>query len=232
MGVSELASRIGLHKSSVSRLVATLLEDDLVERDSTTRQVRLGAGLLSLSAPLLGHLRIVEAARPHLAMLADASGETISLSIWDGAGAVNVEQMLGARAIKHYAPPGSRNPAHCTAAGKLLLAYAPPAVADRIVARGLARYTPRTIVVPSALRGEIALIRRKGYSSNIGEYSSDVGALAAPVRDGQGRVVAAVTATVPMYRFSTARRVQLLHLVLETAEVLTARVKRLDGDGS
>jgi DNA-binding IclR family transcriptional regulator len=228
LGVSELASRVGLHKSSVSRLVATLVEDDLVERDADSRRVRLGAGLLSLSAPLLGKVRIADAARPHLADLAALCGETISLSIWDGAGAVNLEQALGARAVKHYAPPGSRNPAHCTASGKLLLAHAPPAAVERVVARGLPRYTPRTIVGAVALRGEIALIRRKGFALNAGEYSSDVGGLAAPVRDAKGQVVAAVTATVPMYRFASSRRLQLLDMLLHAADGVSERVKRLD----
>lgn len=232
LGVTELASRVGLHKSSVSRLVATLLDDDLVEREAGSRRVRLGAGLLSLSAPLLGKVRFAEAARAPLADLAAACGETISLSVWDGAGAVNLEQALGAKAIKHYAPPGSRNPAHCTASGKLLLAHAAPAAVDRVLGRGLPRYTPRTIVGPVALRGEIALIRRKGFALNLGEYSSDVGAVAAPVCDAKGAVVAAVTATVPMYRFAASRRMHLLDMVLATAEIVGSRVRRLDEAGA
>ncbi len=228
LGVSELASRVGLHKSSVSRLVATLMEDDLVERDGGSRRLRVGAGLLSLSAPLLGRVRVVDAARLHLAELAQLCGETISLSVWDGAGAVNLEQALGARAIKHYAPPGSRNPAHCTASGKVLLAHAPPAALDRVIARGLTRYTPRTIVAPAALRGEIAAVRRRGCALNLGEFSPDVGGVAAPVRNPQGEVVAAVTATVPMYRFPPARRAQLVDMVGQAAVTIGERMKRLD----
>jgi DNA-binding IclR family transcriptional regulator len=224
LGIGEIASRVGMHKSSVSRLVATLEDDDLLERERGSRRIRLGAGLLSLAAPLLGSVKVVEAARPQLAELAQDSGETISLSIWDGAGAVNLEQALGGRAVKHYAPPGSRNPAHCTAAGKLLLAFAPADVVERALARTLKRFTPRTIVSRSELSAEIAQIRRLGYAINDGEYSPDVGAVSAPVRNAEAGVVAAVTATVPMYRFGAARRRQLIDLVRRAADAVSARV--------
>lgn len=224
--VGELASRVGLHKSTVSRLVGTLQADDLVEREPASRRVQLGPGLVSLCAPLLGRIRIGESAGSHLAELAALSGETVSLSVWDGAGAVNLEQAAGGRAIKHYAPPGSRNPAHCTAAGKLLLAYAAPAVLERVIARGLARYTPRTITAGPALRAEIAAVRQKGCAVNLGEFAIDVGAIAVPVRNGSGEVVAAVAATVPMYRFQPTRRAELLDLLRVASDAVSADVKR------
>lgn len=226
LGVGELASRVGLHKSTVSRLVSTLEDDDLVERDPTTRRVRLGAGLLSVSSPLLGRVGIVEVARPYLTDLAQRCGETISLSVWDGAGAVNLEQMLGAKAIKHYAPPGSRNPAHCTAAGKLLLAHAPVPAIERLLARELPRFTPRTIVSAAALRGEIALVRRRGYALNLGEFAVDVGGIAVPLATGEAQVAGAITATVPMYRFAPNQRSRLLGQLLAAAESASARLVR------
>src|SRR4029079_9603970 len=85
---------------------------------ASSRGVRLGPGLLGLVAPLLATLRVAETGLPQLVELAQRCGETISISVWDGAGAVNLEQVLGARAVKHYAARGSRNPAHATASGK------------------------------------------------------------------------------------------------------------------
>src|SRR6185503_10277750 len=150
VGVSEIASVVGLHKSSVSRMIATLEEADLVERDAESRRIRLGRGLLGLVAPLLPAVRAVDAALPQLVDLAQRCGETISISVWDGAGAVNLEQVLGARAVKHYAARGSRNPAHATASGKLLLAFASAATVERVLSRDLRRFTPRTIGTRSA----------------------------------------------------------------------------------
>ncbi len=231
LGVSELAGRVGLHKSSVSRLVATLFDDDLVERDRGSRRLRVGPGMLSLSFPLLDRIRMPDTTRAQLAELARESGETITLGIWDGAGAVNVEQALGARAIKHYAPPGSRNPAHCTASGKLLLAYASPASIERVIARGLVRYTPKTVVVPDALRAELADIRRQRYAANLGEFAQDVGALAVPVFDASGEVGAALTATVPMYRFAPDRRTLLREMLHASARAIEESRRRTGADG-
>ena len=223
-GVSEIASVVGLHKSSVSRMIATLAEADLVERDPDSRRIRLGRGLLGLVAPLLPAVRVVDAALPQLVDLAQRCGETISISVWDGAGAVNLEQVLGGKAVKHYAARGSRNPAHATASGKLLLAFAAADATDRVVRRELRRFTPRTICTRSALLTEIAAIRRQGYAVNEGEWSVDVGAVAAPVRNDKGIVVAAITATVPMYRFAATNRRALVEQVRDTADRVSTRL--------
>jgi len=228
-GVSEIARRMGLHKSSVSRLVATLEQDHLLERDRETNRIRLGAGLIGLAAPLLANVKVAEVARPYLAELAQRSGETISFSIWDGAGAVSLEQALGGNAIAHYAPPGRRNPAHCTASGKLLLAHASPGEIEEILSRPLERCTPRTVCDPVKLRAEILTIRSRGYALNAGEFAPDVGAVAAVVRDAGGEIAGAITATVPMYRFEAARRAELTALVRDTAAGLS---KRLGYDGT
>jgi DNA-binding IclR family transcriptional regulator len=223
-GVREIASVVGLHKSSVSRMIATLEEADLVERDAASRRIRLGPRLLGLVAPLLPAVRVVDTALPQLVELAQRCGETISISIWDGAGAVNLEQVLGGKAVKHYAARGSRNPAHATASGKLLLAFAPAETIDRVARRELRRFTPRTLCTRSALLTEIAAIRRQGHAVNEGEWSVDVGAVAAPVRNDKRVVVAAVTATVPMYRFAATNRRVLIEQVRDAADRVSARL--------
>jgi len=223
-GVSEIARRVGLHKSSVSRLVATLEQDRLLERDPRSKRIRLGAGLISLAAPLLAGVKVAEVARPYLVDLARRAGETISFSIWDGAGAVSVEQALGGNAIAHYAPPGRRNPAHCTASGKVLLAFASEADVERLLAGKLERFTPRTVCDRARLRSELAMTRARGYALNVGEFTDDVGAVASIVRNGDGAVVGAITATVPMYRFDATRRTGLAAAVRETADELSRRL--------
>src|SRR5690606_29120902 len=134
------------------------------------------------------------------------SGETISLSIWNGEEGVSVEQALGASAVKHYAPPGRRNPAHCTATGKAFLAYAAPEDVARILGRRLQVFTNRTITDRATLLRELERVRAGGYAINEGEFVSDVSAVAAVVRNMQGEVVAAITATIPNYRFTGARK--------------------------
>lgn len=223
-GVTEIARRVGLHKSSVSRLVKTLEQDHLLERDDRTKRVRLGAGVIGLAAPLLGNMKVADAARTYLVELARRTGETISFSIWDGSGAVSLEQALGGNAIAHYAPPGSRNPAHCTASGKLLLAFASASEIEGVLAGKLERYTRRTVCDAARLRAELATIRSSGRALNLGELAIDVGGVAAGVRNADGDVVGVVTATVPMYRFERARREELAEMVMDSAVQLSRRL--------
>jgi DNA-binding IclR family transcriptional regulator len=228
LGVSEIARRIGLHKSSVSRLLATLEDAHLVERDRASSKFKLGVGIITLAAPLLSNLRLLDVARPYLEHLAKRSGETISLNIWDGAAAVSVEQVPGGNAIQHYAPPGMRNPAHCTAAGKALLAHASGDDLARILSSGLRSYTPLTTVDNAVLEAELKEIRQHGYALNAGELVHDVGAVACVVRDLEGKVVAAVTATVPMYRFTQERRSVLISLLTDTVWRISQRLGYID----
>jgi DNA-binding IclR family transcriptional regulator len=224
ISVSEAARRVGLHKSSVSRLIATLAAEHLVERNPQTEGVRLGFGLMALAAPLVSATALPQAAQPRLVALAERSGETVNLSVWDGRQAISVVQALGTNAITHYAAPGQSNPAHCTASGRVLLAFAEQAEIDRILAGPLERYTEHTCTEPAVLARELPRIRDKGLAVNRGEFSSDVGAVAAIVRDIDQRARAAVTITLPMYRFPVKRQGELLAMVGATAAEISAQL--------
>ncbi|MBS7700830.1 MULTISPECIES: IclR family transcriptional regulator [unclassified Chelatococcus] len=232
ISVSEIARRIGLHKSSVSRLIATLVAEHILERNPQTDGVRLGFGLVALAAPLLSGTGLPQAAQTRVATLAERSGETVNLSVWDGEQAISVFQALGTNAITHYAAPGQSNPAHCTASGKLLLAFASAAEIERVLAEPLMRYTEHTCTDPAVLARELPQIRAEGRAINRGEFASDVGAVAALVRDMDGRARAAVTITVPMYRFSPEREADLLALVEATASDISAQLGYQRGSAS
>jgi len=224
LGVTEIASSIGLHKSSVSRLLGTLAEGKLVERDASSGRFHLGIGVIVLAAPLLNNLKVVELARYHLRDLAQRSGETINLSIWNGEEAVSIEQALGANAIMHFAPPGRRNPAHATASGKAFLAHAPLSEVDHILSRPLQRFTERTITDSTVLLRELEQIRLQGYATNDGEFVTEVSAVATIVRDLRGQIAAVITATVPSYRFKRERRREVIEMVRQTAYELSSRL--------
>lgn len=224
IGVSEIARRVGLHKSSVSRLISTLEAERLVQRYPDTDRVGLGLGLIAITAPLLSKVGISHASRLRMAKLAEQSAETVNLSVWDGREGVSVDQTLGPNAVTHFAPPGRMNPAHCTATGKVLFAFAPMADIEAILAGELTRYTDRTVTDPAALRKEIARTRASGSAINRGEFSEDAGAVAALVQDVHGKPAAALAITVPMFRFSKARERELLDLVREAAQEISGRI--------
>ena len=222
LGVNDIARRIGLHKSSVSRLATTLEKARLVHRDAVTGRLSLGMGLVALAGPVLAGLGIRDLVRPLLVRLAEATGETVSFCIWDRADAVSIEQVAGSNSIRAYATPGHRDPGHATASGKVLLAHlGEKAIAD-YCSRPLHPFTGRTITDPTMLAAELARCRSRGHAINTGELESDVGAVSAVAFDGRSQVAGAVTATVPMYRFEPGRQAELAQSVGRCAAEISA----------
>lgn len=232
IGVSDIARQIGLHKSSVSRLVATLEAQRVVERNPHTDRVSLAPGLIAIAAPMINQMGISQASRQRMARLAEASGETVNLSIWDGREGISIDQTLGPSAITHYAAPGQNNPAHCTATGKVLMAFASEADQAAILQGPLARYTDRTITDAATLRKELQRARETGTAVNRAEFSEDAGAVAAIVRTVNGQPAIALAITVPMYRFGKARERKLLELVRDAARDISGYVGTVPTPGA
>jgi DNA-binding IclR family transcriptional regulator len=221
IGVNDIARRIGIHKSSVSRLAATLEKARLVQRDPVTGRLSLGIGLLALAAPVIAGFDVRKVVQPSLVNLAAQTGETVSFSIWDGAEAVSIEQVPGSSSVRTFSRPGHRNPGHATASGKVLLAHMGEAAIEAYCGKPLHRFTASTLTDPSVLKAELTRCRMQLYAVNTGEFESDVGAVSAIVLDGQSQVLGAVSATVPMYRFDEARRLELAEAVRRCATELS-----------
>ncbi|MGE0847149.1 MAG: IclR family transcriptional regulator [Flavobacteriaceae bacterium] len=220
LGTNEIARRIGLDKSTVSRLAATLEKARLLRRDGMTGQLSLGVGLVALAAPVLARFQARDLVRPMLSDLASRIGETVSFSIWDGREAVSIEQVAGSNSVHTFSSPGHRDPGHATAVGKVLLAHLGDKAIAEYCSTPLRRFTGRTVTDKARLLEELARCRRQGYAVNCGELEEDVGAVAAIVLDGQGAPIGAVTATVPMYRFAEARRAELAAAAMAVASEL------------
>src|SRR3954453_6344580 len=197
LGVTELGRKVHLHKSTVSRLLATLELEGLVERVPGTEKYRLGFEFVRMAGQVTHFNDVRAAARPVLDALVEASGETINLAVLDGDEVINVEQTSGPHMVGMANWVGRRTPLHCVANGKVLLAFRPDAEIERLVAQPLARFTDRTIVDPEQLRAELARVRASGYAVALGEIEQGLNAVAAPIRTGAlgagGDVVAAVS---------------------------------------
>jgi DNA-binding IclR family transcriptional regulator len=184
----------------------------------------LSVGVVALAGPLLANLDIREVARPYLEQLALASRESVNLGIWNRVEAVNIEQVPGPGIIKHLAPLGRRNPAHASATGKVLLAFAPQQELQEVLDRGLYRLTDRTIVDPAMLIQELARVRRDGYALNNEEMVNELVAFAAPVFDHRGQVVAAVSVSAPSFHAPVDRIPFFAALVVDTAKDISRRM--------
>jgi DNA-binding IclR family transcriptional regulator len=219
VGVNALARQLGMHKSKVSRLLATLERHEFVQREPQGGKVSLGLGLIALASPLLRRLDVAKVAKPVLNAIADETGETAFIALWCGQEAVMVEQTVGTRAVVHYSWPGKAVPAHTTAAGKVFLAFLAPEALDRALQGRLARLTPHTITDPAALREELARVAAYGYAANDEENELESCGIAAPVRDFRGEVAAALTLAIPKHRFAAQLETVPLAVVRAAAEV-------------
>jgi IclR family acetate operon transcriptional repressor len=192
-GISELARRSGLAKTTVFRLVHELASCGLVE--VTGDGVRLGMRLFELGSSVPRQRSLTEAALPYMRDLHEATGDAVHLAVLDRAEVVYLQILRGRGPRQLPSRVGGRMPAHATGVGKAILAFSAPEVADGLIAAGLARRTARTIVAPGALRRELARIRDRGVSFDREESGPGIVCAASPVFGPDGAVLAALSVT-------------------------------------
>lgn len=223
-GVTELARRLGLHKSTASRLLATLEKRGLVEQDEETGKYRLGLVVIRLAERAERTLDLRSIAMAELERLARATHETTGIGVIDGDQMLTVAQADGPNLIAVADWTGRCVPLHSVAAGKVLLASLPEREVLRFVRRGLTRFTEHTITELEPLLEELARIRRRGYATAFGEFDQGLNAVAAPVHDARGSVVAAVDVWGPAFRVTPRRVPELVQQVREAAAAVSVRL--------
>lgn len=220
--VGELGRELGLHKSTVSRLMMTLERGGLLQRDPATKRYRLGIGLISLAGQVVSYMDVREVARSVLRPLAEDCGESVNLVVLDRGQVVNLEQFVPpARQVKNIGRVGRRMCPHCTAAGKVLLAALPPERWKRVLPARLERFTPRTVTDLVQLEEELAQVRERGYAIAQEELEDGLNAVAAPVRDHTGSVVAAASVAGPAYRVTPELFLYLVERLREATDTIS-----------
>jgi DNA-binding IclR family transcriptional regulator len=193
--IRDLVDRLGLPRTTVYRILNTLQFHDVVRR-SADGSYRLGPRLLALAARTIADAHDFDLAtlsKPHLERLAQETGEACKVSVRDGDSLLVVAGVQGTREYALTVVPGQRLPLHAGAAGKILLAFAPKPALAEFLARPLARYTSRTLADKKRLETELARIRRQGWAQDKGEYAPSIHAIAAPIPNRDGAVIAALS---------------------------------------
>jgi IclR family transcriptional regulator, KDG regulon repressor len=225
LGVTELAERLGLHKSTVHRFMVNLDAAGLVERNPRSGRYRLGLRIFELGGLVMQQMNLWDEALPFLEGLVHDTGETGHLAVLDGGEAIYIERVEARRALRVPSAIGRGYPAHATNLGKVLLADLPPERVEEIVAeRGLAAYTPNTITELEQLEAELDRIRAVGYAVDNEEYDEGLRCIGAPVRDHSGHVVAALGIGGPVTRITPDRVDELAELVMTAARGLSRRL--------
>jgi DNA-binding IclR family transcriptional regulator len=199
-GVTALAERLDLPKSTVARLLGSLEGIGAVERVAG-RRWQVGPGVAALASTGSPARSLAALARPELAGLVRSVGEDAGLGLPDGYDVLYVEQVECDHPVQVRDWTGTRAPMHAVPSGLVFLAEWPASAIDGYLGRELARLTSSTVVDPEQLRRRLEDVRKRGYAWGLEEFAEGINSVAAPVRDARGNAVAAIHVQGPAYRF-------------------------------
>ena len=220
-GLDQLAESSGAHKTTVLRLLRTLADERFVFRDGHHRY-HLGSRIFELSSRALDQREVRSIAAPHLAAFNRAHGQTTHLAVLEGRDVIYVDKLESHDRIRMYSRIGLRAPLHSSAVAKVLLADLPDAdVRDLLSDLEFTRATANTITDAPTLLAELSLVRAQGWARDREENEPSINALAAPVRGASGRVIAAVSVSVPDVVLTYQQLVEMLPSLLATAAVIS-----------
>jgi DNA-binding IclR family transcriptional regulator len=224
-GVSDIAEEMGVHKSTVSRLMGSLVGREFVYQNSDRGKYQLGFGILRLASSIPGRLSLVREARPILEALADEYKETVNLAVLRSNFAVNLDQAMGPSSLATYDWVGSLTPLHATSSGKVLLAALSADERERVVKEtGLRARTPRTITSRDKLEKQLLDVARNGYAVTMEEFELGLNSMAVPVHNHMGAVMGAVSISGPAFRFDPANVPGLIEALTQAGLTISARM--------
>jgi len=225
MSMSEISEKLGFYPSTVHRILDTLKYGGYVEQNSTTQKYQLGLKLLELGMGKLHQIDLVKEAKPFLRDLAKKCNETVHLGIFEDTNVLYLAKEESSQTIRMISYVGRRAPLHCTALGKVLLAFLPSTERNDILARiELSKLTDKTIIDKKQLEIELNKIEQKGMGWDREENEKDVRCIAAPIRDYQGRVIAAVSVSSPAYRVNKENQDHLQEELITTCQKISSRL--------
>jgi DNA-binding IclR family transcriptional regulator len=222
MSLDELSGNLGVHKTTVLRLLRTLESHRMVQRDAR-HHYRLGSGIFQLAQQALDERDIRQVAAPQLRKLNEQHGHTVHLAAYEAGQVVYVDKYDGRHAVRMYSRIGNIAPLHCTAVAKVLLAGLPDAELRTIIERiEFTPYTANTITDADAFLRELAQVSEQGWAADRAEHEDFINCVAAPIRDASGRAIAAVSMSVPQLVLARDDVLALAPDVVKATEAISA----------
>ncbi|MDW7649946.1 MAG: IclR family transcriptional regulator [Bacillota bacterium] len=225
--LTQIRDQASLNISTAHRLLHTLMNDGFISQDKDTGKYMLGLRTFEVGHAALYSMDIRTTARPFLQELVDRCNETTNLAILDQDEVVYIDQIESLNMIKIFARVGSRGPAHCTGAGKALLAHLTEREVERFLQNKmpLGYYTEYTILDPVKFKEEMARIRKKGFALDNGELEEGVRCVAVPVWDFENKAIAAISVSGPDTRLTDAFiEERLIPEVMAAADKISERL--------
>jgi len=226
LGVTEISRILKSHKSSVFRVLRTLVSEGFVEKNPQTNKYRLGLKLVELGNRILNHYDLRDHAGPFMEALAKKTKEIIHLSILDRNQIVYLDKKGEGQTLTVATKIGGRSPAHACAMGKVLLSGLSSEELSDVLALGpLAKLTPKTVTTIPKLLKELELVRSRGYAVDDEESFPGIRCVAAPLSDRGGTTVAAISATVPKQRMGKKRMREMSQEIIDTARLISRKIE-------
>ncbi|MEO8601283.1 MAG: IclR family transcriptional regulator [bacterium] len=225
LGVTELSKRLKLHKNNVFRLLATLESRGYIEQNKATENYRLGIRCLQLGQTYVTQMGLLRQAHPIIESLAGSANETAFVAVLRKASVVPLDSVEANRPIRLTSRVGEALPLHCTAAGKVQLAFISDADLREALTAGLAKFTEHTITDQQVLQQQLKRIAENGYSLELGEHIGDVHSIAVPIRDYTRNVVGSLAVSGPAHRMSPERlEKEIAPLMQKAGKELSSRL--------
>jgi IclR family KDG regulon transcriptional repressor len=225
LGVTEIAKQMDINKSSVYRILSTLVQYGYMEQDEETSRYKLGYKFLEMSSKLLESIDLRKEAKPYLQELEKETNEVIHLVVYDQGEVIYIEKLEGTETLRMHSKVGKRAPMHCTAVGKAILAHLPSnVVLDVLERKGMPRHTDKTITDKDEFLKELAQVKQKGYALDLEENEYGIRCIAVPIFDHVGKVIAAVSLSGPTIRMTYERIEQLQARIRQIGKQISARL--------
>src|ERR1700723_476247 len=222
LGLAQVASSLGLHKSTAHRFLMVLERHHMVER-TVNGKFRLGLRLFDFGNRAIEQYDLRDRAQPHLRRLVAETEETAHLGILEAARVIYIDKIEPARSVRMITRVGASNPVHCTSVGKAILAFLPEDRANEVVRRTrFERFTNRTISSAEALRAEMEKTRRRGYAVDDEEFEEGLRCIAVPLLDAQRLPVAAVSISGPSFRVTAQKLPTIANQLLQCVRGISA----------
>ncbi len=231
LGVTEIANKMDINKSSVFRILSTLVQYGYVEQDEQSSRYKLGYKFLELSSKLLDSIDLREEANPFLKELEAETNEVIHLVVYDQGEVVYIEKLEGNEILRMHSKVGKRAPMHCTSVGKAILAHLPHSIVLEIFERkGLPVHTDKTITNKEDFLQELVDVRKNGFALDLEENEYGITCIAVPIFDHKGNVIAAVSISGPSIRMNESRLKQLQPRMIKLGNQVSARLGNVSND--
>jgi len=229
MNMTEISKKLDLYPSTTHRILDTLKHWGYVEQEPNNQEYQLGLKVLELGMAKLQQIDLVREAAPYLKELVNQCNETVHLGVLEKGEVLYLAKEESSQTIRMLSYIGKRVPLHCTALGKILLAYMPEEERKKILEdRVLPRLTEKTITDKGTLEKELNKVKEQGFALDQEENEKDVRCIAAPIRNYQGKVIAAISISGPAFRIDKKVQNNLKVALIETSTKISKRLGNND----